>query len=170
MISDFKWHSGDFHLCSYGEAIKEIKSHDCTPLLYPSQEQKKQVDRILQRCLPVYLIQGEDGKLGLKGVFLYMAEDQSDNSDLQNTFGFCEPLDDDTALIGIATELLDLDLNTFSEIVFLHELGHLHEMNHGNGFQRVFNDELRDYFGLYEKNRFDEKKISLRANLKRWKY
>ena len=169
MISDFKWLSGDFNLCTYGDAIKAIRRRDCTPLLDPNREQKKQVDRILQRCLPVYLMQGEDGQLGLQGVFLYRAEDQSDNSNLLNTFGFCEPLDDGSAVIGIATELLDMGLDTFAEIVFLHELAHLHEMNHGNGFQAVFNTELQDYFTLYEKTRFDGKPVSLKVR-KDWKY
>lgn len=168
-MEDFRFKGSEFW--SYAETCRKAKVDAIQPIEKPDRATLEQMQKIMDRTLPIYasLIPGSDNPLLLMGVFVYAPEDQT--SDLHNTLAFAEPLEDSPGygIVGLSTNLLEMNCFDFAAFVFLHELCHLcSSSGHDEAFQAVFNAAALKFFT--GNTRMDSATARLLQLTKGWKW
>ena len=161
-MKDFTFKGGQDFL-TYGETCAIARKFDIIPIEDLPENRKAQMQKIITRCLKHYT--PEPGELVLIGVYLYDENKQAE--DLQLTYGNTQQVTDEKAIIGLSESLLSQNMPVFHDVVFLHETGHLAEMNHGEDFQNRFNEIEYDYY-FYNNIRADGGKMP-KPDRKGWK-
>lgn len=118
------------------------KWHKAIPLSDVDESLKKKLAETVARVMQSYL--PEKGERKLRGIFLYSNSMQ--DKYLSNSFGVCLPIGKKDALIGITTQLLADESEILRDLVFLHEMAHLTEIEHNERFMDRNNTLMVAYF------------------------
>ena len=103
------------------------------------------IDRLKETelvCLRCYSALPEDAEF--IGSYLYYQSEQSGDAKFWDAV--CTVMKDGRAVIGVSHELMNCGSKEFCEIVFLHELAHLTEIEHNEDFMDRFNELEYEYF------------------------
>ena len=103
------------------------------------------IDRLKEMelvCLRCYSALPEDAEF--IGSYLYYQSEQSGDAKFWDAV--CTVTKDGRAVIGVSHELMNCGSKEFCEIVFLHELAHLTEIEHNEDFMDRFNELEYEYF------------------------
>lgn len=93
-------------------------------------------------CLKCYHKRPEDAEF-IGSYFYYQSEQPGG---LKYADAVCSITEDNRAVIGVSHELMNCGSKQFCEIVFLHELAHLTEIEHNENFMDRFNELEYEYF------------------------
>lgn len=103
------------------------------------------IDRLKEAelvCLRCYSALPEDAEF--IGSYLYHQSEQPGDAKFWDAV--CTITKDGKAVIGVSHELMNCGSKEFAEIVFLHELAHLTEIEHNEDFMNRFNEFEYEYF------------------------
>lgn len=103
------------------------------------------IDRLKEAelvCLRCYSALPEDAEY--IGSYLYHQSEQSGEAKFWDAV--CTVTKDGRAVIGVSHELMNCGSKEFVQIVFLHELAHLTEIEHNEAFMDRYNELEYEYF------------------------
>ncbi len=127
---------------NYKEICEIAKNEGLMPDCNASSES---IDRLKETelvCLRCYSALPEDAEY--IGSYLYYQSEQP--GDAKYWDAVCAVTKDGKAVIGVSHELMRCGSKEFIQIVFLHELAHLTEIEHNEKFMDRFNELEYEYF------------------------
>ncbi len=104
-----------------------------------SVDRLKEVEKVCLRC---YYASPDDAEL--IGSYLFYQSEQS--GEAKHWDAVCNLTEGGKAIIGVSHELMNCGSKEFCEIVYLHELAHLTEIEHNERFMEIFNELEYEYF------------------------